>query len=87
MARAQEGNGDAAMNALSHRLPANDVQAPSRGTDLIRGHFDPQRAISLLRSWRECSEEEAREQREAGDALLEGLERDPVRFREVSFKA
>lgn len=35
-----------------------------------------QAAIDLLRSWRECSEEEAQEQRETGEYLMRVLDED-----------
>ncbi len=44
---------------------------------------ETRRAIELLRSWREGSDEDAEEQRITGDVIERALETDPIRFREV----
>ena len=71
------------VSALPSRLHGDRGEAQRADPLQVRGGFDPKRAIALLRAWREGTPEEIAEQRAAGDAILESLEREPVRFREV----
>ncbi|CAA9238427.1 MAG: hypothetical protein AVDCRST_MAG77-1387 [uncultured Chloroflexi bacterium] len=45
------------------------------------GVYDPERAIQLLRSWREGDEEDLRDQRETGEFLRKALDEDRPGYR------
>jgi len=42
-----------------------------------------ERAVALLESWRNCSEEEAQEQKETLDFLMKALDQDRPSFRKL----
>lgn len=75
--------GENQVSVLPRRSPRDPDIVRTAEPLHVHGGFDPARAIALLRSWREGTQEEIAAQREAGDMILEGLQREPIRFREV----
>ena len=75
--------GENKVSALPRRSPGGPDEFRTAEPLHVHGGFDPERAMALLRSWREGTQEEIAAQRDAGDAILEGLRHEPIRFREV----
>jgi hypothetical protein len=69
------------------RRPAKQKAPPAASTryDLPAPLTDEQReaAIALLRSWREASDEEAREQQETWEYLKKALDEDRMSYRKL----
>ncbi|MBV9864880.1 MAG: hypothetical protein JO316_05990 [Abitibacteriaceae bacterium] len=63
----------------SKNLKDNKVIEAKKAEQIKRN----QAAITLLRSWRECSEEEAQEQRETGEYLMRVLDEDRLSNRKL----